>query len=576
MKHTLKLTLFTCIQALFTHPASAASGPAATVFGGVDNDTPFLMDMVHHNPGEPHFQSAFIDPSTLKKFGYNAQAFSLFESAQFGVGWESYDPDLFEPGSEEKKWIELKRKELDERYDASINAGLEVYCMTDVIVFPKRIIEKHGDAIRNEGGWIDVSLPKTQELLRVLVGEMLDTFPQLSGLIVRTGETYLHDAPFHGGQNPILDVHSSHLPLLNLLRDEVCVKRGKRLIYRTWDFNGFHSDASVYLEITNQIEPHKLLWFSMKHTYSDFWRIGFNPTIGIGKHKQIVEVQCQREYEGKGAHPNFIAGGVIDGFPETTGQGTCSGLREMAQNPRIAGLWTWSRGGGWGGPYIPNELWCEANVAVLAAWGKNPASSVNELTRHYALSKGLSEQDADTFIEICELSAQGVWHGQYSERGDVSIYWTRDDVIGSRQLVESFDKIIATGQVQDYLAEKNKAVAIWKHIEQLAESITSGDESLRAFIKTSCAYGRIKHEIFEQGWIFMLLEQVGNRTGQWDYPRMAQAMRHYDKLWKSWRDLEQEPGCGSLYFEHYHQKQPGIDEAVLRIRERCKKAGEVF
>ena len=44
--------------------------------------------------------------------------------------------------------------------------------------------------------------------------------------------------------------------------------------------------------------------------------VPFNPCIGIGKHQQVVEVQCQREYEGKGAHPNYIAKGVIDGFEE--------------------------------------------------------------------------------------------------------------------------------------------------------------------------------------------------------------------------------------------------------------------
>ena len=49
----------------------------------------------------------------------------------------------------------------------------------------------------------------------------------------------------------------------------------------------------------------------------DFWRYSApNPCLGIGRHAQIVEVECQREYEGKGAHPNYIAQGVIDGFAE--------------------------------------------------------------------------------------------------------------------------------------------------------------------------------------------------------------------------------------------------------------------
>jgi hypothetical protein len=59
---------------------------------------------------------------------------------------------------------------------------------------------------------------------------------------------------------------------------------------------------------------------------------------GIGNHAQIVEVECQREYEGKGAHPNFIAQGVIDGFPEV--HGAPMGLKQkMSETDLIRGVW---------------------------------------------------------------------------------------------------------------------------------------------------------------------------------------------------------------------------------------------
>ena len=55
----------------------------------------------------------------------------------------------------------------------------------------------------------------------------------------------------------------------------------------------------------------------MKHQGWDYWRyVAFNPTIGIGRHRQIVEASCQRSYEGKGVWPSYIARGVIEGFPE--------------------------------------------------------------------------------------------------------------------------------------------------------------------------------------------------------------------------------------------------------------------
>lgn len=96
-----------------------------------------------------------------------------------------------------------------------------------------------------------------------------------------------------------------------------------------------------------QVETHENLVFSIKHTAKDFWRtIPFNRTIGVGKHRQIIEVECQREYEGKGAFPNYVIDGVVNGFEEFRTQPRTGpiGLAEVADNSVIAGIWTWSRG----------------------------------------------------------------------------------------------------------------------------------------------------------------------------------------------------------------------------------------
>jgi hypothetical protein len=70
-------------------------------------------------------------------------------------------------------------------------------------------------------------------------------------------------------------------------------------------------------QVTDAVEPHPLLYMSVKHVQLDFWRYSaFNPCLGIGRHAQIVEVECQREYEGKGAHPNCVpALGPARGLP---------------------------------------------------------------------------------------------------------------------------------------------------------------------------------------------------------------------------------------------------------------------
>jgi hypothetical protein len=102
------------------------------------------------------------------------------------------------------------------------------------------------------------------------------------------------------------------------LRDEACVQRNKMVIYRTWDFGyNFHVNPQYYLKVTDAIEPHPNLIFSIKHQAGDFLRMTpFNPTLGIGRHRQIVEVQCQREAYGKGAHPFYVGDGVINGWEE--------------------------------------------------------------------------------------------------------------------------------------------------------------------------------------------------------------------------------------------------------------------
>ena len=68
------------------------------------------------------------------------------------------------------------------------------------------------------------------------------------------------------------------------------------------------------------MEPHPNLCIVVKHCEGDFHRGNpFSQVLGIGRHPQLVEVQCQREYEGKGAYPNYIAHGVIEGFEEHHG-----------------------------------------------------------------------------------------------------------------------------------------------------------------------------------------------------------------------------------------------------------------
>jgi hypothetical protein len=93
---------------------------------------------------------------------------------------------------------------------------------------------------------------------------------------------------------------------------------------------------------------------------------------------QIVEASCQRNYEGKGIWPSYVAHGIINGFPEqainTNYTGGVKGLRDVLNASTVKGLWTWSRGDGNYGPYTKaGELWQYINCRVLSAWASDPA-----------------------------------------------------------------------------------------------------------------------------------------------------------------------------------------------------------
>lgn len=562
---------------------------AASSYAAVPSPRYMVMDMVHHNPGEAPTRSKFLNPDYLKKSGYDAKVFFLFDAAQFGIDWKDFEPEAF--SEEASQWVRAKNDSITARYNAAKDAGLDVYCMLDMLVLPKQLVEKHRDVLTDSEGKIDISKPFTQNCVRYLIRSMFEAFPQLDGLIIRTGETYLHDAPYYVGNHPVRHGMSDHITLINILRDEVCDKSGKNLIYRTWDFGKLHSLPKYYRGVTDSIIPHPNLYFSIKHTATDFWRMGitddapvmdsldvywldesgrygmsFNPCIGIGSHKQIVEVQCQREYEGKGAHPNYIAHGVIDGFRELQGRNRPYALSHLANDSLFSGVWTWSRGGGWGGPYITNEFWIDLNARVMAEWAANPSKSEEECFNDVALALGVAEKGLDKFRRLCLLAEDGVLKGQYSSYGGTYVNWTRDDTMtGDAFLNRYFDRIIKSDETERYLQEKEEAVEIWREIEALAGGIDFVSPETAEFVAVTGIYGRIKYEILATAWKIMLKSKAQELAGiVYDRDELKNDIAHYDRLWDEWRQLKADhPSCPSLYRS---ADDAGIDETIDRYR----------
>jgi hypothetical protein len=424
------------------------------------------------------------------------------------------------------------------------------------------------------------------------VDEIFSTFPQLDGLVIRFGETYLFDTPYHTGGSPVRGSEEErvegHVQLLDLLREEVCVKRNKKLFYRTWDFGFFHTRPDIYLKITDQVEPHPNLFFSIKYTKGDFQRLlPFNPTLGIGRHQYVVEYQCQPEYYGKGAHPAWVFEGMLNGFEEYSQlmrPGDKWGVKDLKGDPHFKGLWTWSRGGGWQGPYITNELWCDLNALSAVAWARDTLLTAGGAFRQAALARGVEENSVGMMHRLLQLSAKAVVRGHGSlidiPEAHFNVWWIRDHFMSGMYVLNPFfDYLISHDKVEEAIREKEISVAMWKEMEEIAGRIRMKNPDDEEYLRVSVAYGRIKYEIIRNAFTAILLGYAGDKTGHYEKDRIRKAITRYDALWKEWKKLKQDhPSCATLYQPYafaidaggvYADKEHGMQRRIDRYRAVC-------
>lgn len=539
----------------------------------------FVMDMIHDNPGEAPFETAFRKPEKLIEYGFNTQVYKYFDTT---VPFKTMKEDFFDT-EEAKAWLEKKQKDASEKCRAAHEAGLMTMCHVDVFVLPKKLVEKYQDEICDENGKISIFKEKTKEIYRILLNELFEMYP-LDGLIIRVGETYLHDTPHHTGNGavPYGDKEQEKgyfVELIKFLREEVCIRHNKYLVFRTWDCftDRFHSNTQYYLDVTNRIDTHDYLFFSIKHTALDFWRrVKFNPCIGKGKHRQVIEVQCQREYEGKGAYPMYVMDGVINSFSEMKEP---KGLKDVMAHPLVCGIYAWSRGGGWYGPYIKNEFWCDLNAYVIGKYGNNPKRTEEEIFMEYAREKmGMDTENTCKFHELCKKAAEAVLKGRYVEAYDSHLNeeripcenWLRDNrIAGLRQLNVMFDYLEKNGLVWDAILEKEESVTIWKEIREDFKQIQLDNSVLREFIENSIEYGVRFFTIIKI--CFHIFAKCRRQEG------VKQLLEEYDKAWISFKELEQRPQSSTSYCEEYlfSPNNLGLNETIAYCREHLSCSSRI-
>ncbi|MCD8261937.1 MAG: hypothetical protein LUD15_11000 [Bacteroides sp.] len=153
-------------------------------------EKPLVLDMVHHNPGEPYTVSAFTDPATLPAYGFNGQVINKFTPPHSAITYDTVSPSVFPVGSMERNWADHLAARIHDQIRAVHSQGLKAFYFMDIILFPKTLVEIYKNELCDEAGRIDWDKPKTQKLHRIMIREVFDCFPEVDGFVIRTGENY--------------------------------------------------------------------------------------------------------------------------------------------------------------------------------------------------------------------------------------------------------------------------------------------------------------------------------------------------------------------------------------------------
>ncbi len=453
-----------------------------------------LIDMIHDNHGEPPFKTRYRDPATLRAYGYQAivlpDALTVIPAAHDA----SLAPTPLMPVGPLNTLGHDPEAMIDARVAAASAAGMATFFYADALLLPRSIVAKRpADFLCDDAsGRLCPAKPAVFAAFQDQVRELFDRWPAAAGLILRSGEVYPEATPHMTG-NPL---HTPACPacramplpdrlvrLIEALHDVLITELDKLYIHRAWQpaipgLPNMHDDPAVYRAIAARVPDSPNLAFSFKFTRGDFRHaplaapgaagdrapVSFNPCLLADARPKWIEFQCEREFEGKGAFPNFQApawGSLLAHLAHAVGP---------AEFHRRFSLWGWSRGGGWGGPYVQREEWIDANVYALAALYEKPDAEPADIATTWISRTFSVAQSAPATPALSELllkSADIVRHLLYVDAPGPAAFttpyarsWLKDDLLDVDALWSAAQGIAAVGPQRAEEACRQKADAL--------------------------------------------------------------------------------------------------------------------
>ncbi|MBK1826498.1 hypothetical protein [Haloferula rosea] len=315
--------------------------------------------------------------------------------------------------------IEVFREEFTQLFAILHEFDLKIYLTSDIIPLTPAI---------------DAAIGDDREALELyfldLVDRLLTDFPELSGLILRIGESDGVDVkdPIHTRLH-LTSPQQTHAMLRRLL--PVFEEKERDLILRTWTVGAYPIGDLIWHRQTlaralEGIDSPRFI-VSMKHGESDFFRfLPLNRAFFRISQPTIIELQARREYEGAGECPAPI-GPDCERF-----------ARELEESGNLIGMSVWCQTGGWHRfrrlPFLEeagDDSWVRINVqlairifrdrasvesALSSMFPPDKADAVAELLRH-------AETIYRDLIYIEEFARQKLFFRRVRIPPILHIYW---------------------------------------------------------------------------------------------------------------------------------------------------------
>lgn len=259
------------------------------------------------------------------------------------VGHPAYPPEL-------QTYIIQYQDRYGKLFAEAHNRNLDVFVTTDII------------STSAHTSYESRNVESAASLFRSQVTQLLEVFPEVSGVIIRIGESDGQDV---GGRFTSQLVVKTPQELEYLVSQSIPVfeQHDLTMILRTWSHGSYPVgdlfwNYRTYHRALSDIESDNFI-VSAKIGPNDFFRhLDLNPVLKAPQHQVIAEFQPKQEYE------------MMAGLPSFLGYEYARNLSQLAENPRLAGISLWLQTGGWGSTparaYFDDSTWMtDLNARVL-------------------------------------------------------------------------------------------------------------------------------------------------------------------------------------------------------------------